>query len=83
MEREVPIERDARLEQLVSEAEQGESIVLTRDGVPVATIVPKMTRSEADRARALQAVEEIKRLSRGQSLDGLSIKDLINEGRKF
>jgi len=83
MEREVPIERDAQLEQLVSEAEQGESIVLTRDGVPVASIVPRATRSEADRARALKAVEDIRRLSRGQSLDGLSIKDLINEGRKY
>jgi prevent-host-death family protein len=83
MEREVPIERDAQLEQLVSEAEQGESIVLTRDGVPVASIVPRATRSEADRARALKAVEDIRRLSRGQSLGGLSIKDLINEGRKY
>lgn len=83
MEREVPIERDAQLEQLVSEAEQGESIVLTRDGVPVATIVPRTTRSDADRARALKAVEDIRRLRQGVTLGDVTIKDLINEGRKY
>lgn len=82
MEREVPIERNEELDRLVSEAEQGESVVLTRNGVAVATIVPKAAHREADRERALKAVADIERLSRGQSLAGLSIKDLINEGRK-
>lgn len=77
MEREVPIERDARLEQLVSEAEQGESIVLTRDGVPVASIVA--TRS-VDQRVAGEAMERL--LSRDVRLDGLNPHELRQDGRK-
>lgn len=34
-------------------------------------------------AEIQQAVKEIRELRKGQRLDGLSIKDLVNEGRKY
>lgn len=65
-----------RLSELVSEAERGDSILLTRNGRPVAQIVP----ASADAARAEGAMRWI--LSRRWRLRGLSIKDLVNEGRQ-
>ena len=77
MEREIPIEHDAQLEQLVSEAEQGESIVLTRDGVPVATIVAARP---TEQHAARQAMARL--LSRELRLDGLELGELRKAGRK-
>lgn len=38
--------------------------------------------SASTRDRARSAVEEIRRLRKGVRLDGLSIRELVNEGRK-
>lgn len=59
----------------------GEEIVITRRGKPVARLVPAAT--GFDRAKARQAVENIIARSKGVTLGGLKIKDLINEGRKW
>ena len=40
-----------------------------------------LTGAPLDRSRALRAVENILRLQKGQKLGGLSVEDLINEGR--
>jgi len=59
----------------------GEEIVITRRGKPVARLVPAAI--GFDRAKARQAVENIIARSKGVTLGGLKIKDLINEGRKW
>ena len=46
---------------------------------PVARLVPET--GVVDRERARRAVEDIIETGKGLSLGGLSIKDLINEGR--
>jgi len=74
-------EAKERFELLLDRVEQGEEIIITRDGKPVARLV--QAEPDFDRAAALQAAEQIQELSKGQNLQGLSIKDLINEGRKY
>ena len=68
-----------RLGTLLDRVEQGEEIVITRRGKPVAKLLP--TGPGFDKAKACRAVAGLTEASRGLSLGGLKIKDLINEGR--
>ncbi len=68
-----------RFGHLLDQVEHGEEIVITRRGKPVARIVP--AEPGFDRAKARRAVAGILELSKGVTLGGLKIKDLINEGR--
>jgi len=64
---------------LLDQVEQGEEITITRRGKPVA----KLIRADAgfDREKARAAVARIKELRKGVTLGGLSIRELIDEGR--
>lgn len=64
---------------LLDLVEKGEEVMITRHGRPVARLVGASP--EFDREKAHQAVENIRRMRKGVTLDGLSIKDMINEGR--
>jgi prevent-host-death family protein len=66
---------------LLDWVEQGEEIVITRRGKAVARLVPAA--GGFDREKARRAVEGIIEASRGITLGGIRIKDLINEGRRF
>ncbi len=68
-----------KLAHLLDLAEHGEEIIITRHGKQVARLLP--ISKPLDRATALQAVEEIKRMRKGIRLDDATIKELINEGR--
>lgn len=68
-----------RLGALLDRVEHGEEIVITRRGKPVAKLVPAAP--GFDRAKARRAIAGLLEASRGLSLQGLKIKDLINEGR--
>lgn len=74
------VEAGDTLGNLLDLVERGEEITITRQGRPVAKLV-RATRPY-DPQRALAAVEEMKELRKGARLDGLSIKELINEGRR-
>ncbi len=60
--------------------EKGEEVAITRRGRRVARLVPD--RGAPDREKARRAAEEIIAMSKGMTLGGLKIKDLINEGRR-
>ncbi|MBX9596925.1 MAG: type II toxin-antitoxin system prevent-host-death family antitoxin [Roseomonas sp.] len=78
----VPVfEAKNRLSALLAEVARGAEVVITNRGVPVARLVPANAEAEK-RERARRAVEGLKRTSKGLSLGGLKIKDLINEGRR-
>jgi len=64
---------------LLDQVEHGEEIVITRRGKAVARLVPAEPGLDRDKAR--RAVAGILEMSRGVTLGGLNIKDLINEGR--
>jgi prevent-host-death family protein len=72
-------EAKTKLGQLLDQVEHGEEIVITRHGRPVA----RLTSVEPgfDREKARRAVAGILETSKGVTLGGLKIKDLINEGR--
>jgi prevent-host-death family protein len=70
------------LSQLLDRVEQGETIVITRHGEPVARLAPY--RSGIDREKVRRAIRDLKEFAKGQSLPpGMTLKDLINEGRRF
>lgn len=55
-------------------------MTITKHGRPVARLVPA---GRHDPARVQRAIEELREFRKHHSLDGLKIKDLINEGRKY
>jgi prevent-host-death family protein len=69
-----------RLSELLDAAENGEEVVITKHGRPVAKLVPV---EGFDRARARQAAEWLKRTRKERSLGGDSIVEMIREGRKY
>lgn len=72
-------EAKSKFGHLLDRVEHGEEIVITRRGKAVARIVP--ADPGFDRAKARRAVAGILELSKGVTLGGLKIKDLIDEGR--
>jgi prevent-host-death family protein len=68
-----------KLGQLLDWVEAGEEIVITRRGKVVARLVAP--RPAIDRDRARNAAAAIRAMSKGVTLGGLKIKDLIAEGR--
>ena len=66
------------LPKLLDEVEHGETIEITRHGRPVARLVPieRRSRTAAEAAEALRAFRD------KHPLDGISIRELIEEGRK-
>ena len=57
----------------------GEEVLITRRGKPVARLVP--AEAGFDRERGMRAVAGIREVRMGLALGGLKIKDLIDEGR--
>jgi prevent-host-death family protein len=68
-----------KLAALLDEVEAGGEVVITRRGKPVARLVSPA--DTTDREAALRAVESIIADRKGQSLGGLKITDLVDEGR--
>ena len=70
-------EAKTHLPQLLERVSRGEKILITRHGKPVAMLVPA-----ADTPDVRQVIRQMKALRRGNTLgQGLSIRDLIEEGR--
>lgn len=57
----------------------GEEVLITRHGKAVARLVPAIPSFNRDKAR--QAARSLLEASRGVTLGGLRIKDLVNDGR--
>jgi prevent-host-death family protein len=74
---------DARthLSELLDQVAKGKQVLITRRGKPAALLSPPPAETKAD---VKQVIAEMKALRRGQTLGkGLSIRDLIEEGRRF
>jgi prevent-host-death family protein len=69
-----------RLSELLRRAESGEEIAITNRGKIVARLVPPLP--DFDRDEALRAVERIRARRKGITLGGITIKELIEEGRE-
>jgi prevent-host-death family protein len=75
-------EAKTHLAQLLERVAQGEEFTITKHGKPVARLVPVVAaRSKPD---VRQVIEELKAFSKGNTLgEGISVRDLIEEGRRF
>jgi prevent-host-death family protein len=69
-----------KLGQLLDLVEQGEEVVITRHGKAVARLVPP--KSGFSRLDAREAAQRIREMSRGVTLGGLGLTDLVDEGRR-
>jgi prevent-host-death family protein len=72
-------EAKTHLPRLLDEVEKGERITITKHGRPVAVLIPPGLAGAADADVLLQRFRELRR---GNRLNGLSIRDLIDEGRR-
>ena len=69
-----------KLSMLLGWVENGEEVLITRHGKPVARLVGASP-GGFNRDQARQAARHLLEASRRLKLGGLKIKDLINEGR--
>ena len=63
---------------LLDRVSAGEQITITRHGVPVAKLVPPDEKARAEIRKTINAILETRK---GWRLNGLSIKEMIEEGR--
>ncbi len=71
-------EAKTHLSSLLNKVAQGEEVLITRRGVPVARLVP----AEAeDRRDVADAIQELRSIREGVTLGDLDWKDLRDEGR--
>lgn len=72
-------EAKTRFSELLERAEKGEQITITRRGVPVAVLGPLPSK----RRKGKSLVEEFRALRKGVTLGGITIRQLIEEGRRW
>jgi antitoxin (DNA-binding transcriptional repressor) of toxin-antitoxin stability system len=58
---------------------KGEKIMITKHGVPVATLQPA---DSAKRIPVRDVINELKRFRSDHRLEGISIREMIDEGRR-
>jgi prevent-host-death family protein len=73
-------EAKTHFSELLDRAAAGEEITITKHGHPVARLIPMQPGKSVESRRA--AIEKWKQRSKGLSLGGLKIRDLIEEGRR-
>ena len=73
-------EAKTHLLQLLKRVEQGERFVITRHEHPVAELIPFRPR-DTDSIRA--AIDGLKEFQQTHSLGGLSVRRMIEEGRRY
>ena len=72
-------EAKTHLAQLLERVARGEKITITKHGVPVAILQP----SDSLRKTPLRdIIDELKLFRKGRHLEGLSIREMIEEGRR-
>lgn len=69
-----------RLTALLDEIQEGGEVLITRHGKPIARLVP--AEPGFNRAKARRAADGLRAASKGRTLDGLTLGELIGEGRR-
>jgi len=73
-------EAKTHLPKLLEQVAKGEQITITKHGVPIAKLVPAHPEKGRDLKRT---IEEMKAFRKRHPLRGLSIRKMIEEGRRF
>ncbi len=73
-------EAKTHLAQLLDRVARGEEIRITRNGRPIARLVPEAATTTSD---VQAAIDEIREFRKGRTLGGVAtIRELIEEGRR-
>jgi prevent-host-death family protein len=72
-------EAKTHLPKLLERVLKGERITITKHGVPVALLQPSDPETKVD---TKSVIVELRKFRDGHSLGGLSIQDMIEEGRR-
>jgi prevent-host-death family protein len=67
------------LSRLLEEVAQGKRFTITKHGVPVAVLAPV---GDDRRQGVAQAIDELRRFSKGITLGEVGLRELIEEGRR-
>jgi prevent-host-death family protein len=70
-------EAKTHLPALLAQVEKGETVTITRHGRPIARLVPIEARQSVQ-----EVIDQLKEFRKGQSLGDLTIRELIDEGRR-
>ncbi len=73
-------EAKTHLPKLLEQVQKGESFVITKHGHPVAELIPFRKR---DPHKIRDAIDSLKAFQKNHSLGELSIREMIDEGRKY
>ncbi|MGA2327824.1 MAG: type II toxin-antitoxin system prevent-host-death family antitoxin [Bryobacteraceae bacterium] len=73
-------EAKTHLPDLLQRVARGEKVTITKHGVPIAVLVPAGAPEKPD---PKEVIEELKRLRKGRKLRGVTIRQLIEEGRRY
>ena len=68
------------LSALLERVAQGEEITITKHGVPVALLIPAANRRKKDPKKV---AERIRALRQGARLEGVTIRQLLEQGRRY
>lgn len=71
-------EAKTKLPSLLDRVSKGEEVLITRNGKPMARLVPPVDETERKR----QAIERIKEIRKGQTIAPYTIREFIKEGRR-
>ena len=75
-------EAKTHLPRLLDDVARGETITITKNGKPVAQLIPASPAVDLEeRRRAVDALVEFRRRHNWQLPAGMTIKDMIEEGR--
>ena len=72
-------EAKTHLPKLLERVMKGERIIITRHGVPVAVLQPPDPEKTVD---AKSVIAELRKLRDRHTIDGLSIREMIEDGRR-
>jgi len=72
-------EAKTHLAQLLKRVAKGEKITITKHGVPVATLQPA---DSSKKTPVREIVDQLKQFRGGHRLDGLSLREMIDQGRR-
>ena len=79
MERIGAYEAKTHLPKLLERVAKGQRITITKHGVPVAVLQPYDPEKNVDVGNVIRQMREFRE---GNTLDGLSIRELVEEGRR-
>ena len=71
-------EAKTHFNKLLERVRKGEKITITKHGMPVATLQPA---DSSKKTPVRDVIDQLKQFRSGHRLDGLSIRDMIDEGR--